>query len=1198
MPTDPVSPETLTDAGVSRVRVATYPLFRGGELLGARFRIVRLIGQGGMGAVYEAEDLELGGHVALKTVRPEAAGEIRAVERFKQEIYLARKVTHPNVCRLFDLFHHRIAEHDLEITFVTMELLRGETLAERLRRSGRIASDELLPLVIQMAEGLQAAHQVGIIHRDLKPGNVVLVPLKENSSEVRAVITDFGLAQTSTPDGSAALALTGTGGIVGTPAYIAPEVLENRHATPAADIYAFGVVMYEMVTGRLPFAGDTPLSVVLARLRKPAESPRRIVPDLDPRWEAIILRCLEREPGDRFAQAADVIGAFREDRPTPVPSRQRLRTRRAAVMAAAAAVVLAIGAGGFAAWRRPAGDATAAPAAAAPVNVRRSVAVLGFKNLSQRSDAAWLSAAFSDMLTTELAAGETLRTVSGEQVVRMKLDLQLADADSFAGDTLARIRRNLGTDLVVLGSYLALGERGSDGIRLDLRVQDAVAGETIASVTDTGTQDELLTLVSRTGAMLRNKLGVGELSSNDAARVKASQPSNPELVRLYSEGLARLRVSENLAARDLFEKVIAAEPRFPLAHSALGATWSALGYENRAAEAAKRAFDLSADLAREERLSIEGRYRESTRERDRAIEIYKTLFEFFPDNVDYGLRLAGAQIGASKGKDALATVDLLRKLPPMLQDDPRIDLVEGRAAGSLSDYKCQLEAADRAAQQASARGTPVLLAQARMLQEAALGGLGQLDKRTAPLEEARKIYAAAGDRGGVADATGRMATVRRLQGDPAGAIKLYEETFDIFRSIGNQGGMASARGNQANTLMRLGRLPEARRMFEESLVVFRAVGRKDAASITLNNIAIILRQQGDFEGSMARYEESLAIAREIGMKAQVANALGNMANLLLPRGDLARARQLYEEALVVSREIGDKTTTARNIGNLSLVLVRQGEVAAARTLCEEAVVLTREIGEKREMAYALKHLGNALYLQGELALAVTQYESALTIAEAIQEKSLIAETHSGFGHVLLAQGKLPDAKSRYQQALAIREAAVKNGVADSKLDLAKVALEEGRYDEAETLARQTIPTYLDFKEPDSIAQVHVVLARAVTGRGRMAAAREALGVAARNSRTTQDQLVRAAVATTTARLSIASKNTAAIAESIDVLTKLIADTSKTGLLEPQLEARLTLGELEMAGNRTAGLARIDSVQKEASAKGFGLIARNAATALR
>jgi serine/threonine protein kinase/tetratricopeptide (TPR) repeat protein len=1194
----PSTPDDPTEGATHQDGVAPYPLFRRDELVSGRFKIVRLIGQGGMGAVYEAEDLELGGHVALKTIRPETAADPRTIERFKQEIYLARKVTHPNVCRIFDLFHHPVPSSGGEVMFVTMELLRGETLAQRLRRTGRMSAAELLPLVTQMADGLHAAHQVGIVHRDFKPSNVVLVPLKENSEEVRAVVTDFGLAHTSATDGSVVLALTGTGDIVGTPAYIAPEVLDNRAATSSTDIYALGVVMYEMATGRLPFAGDTPLSVVLERLRRPAESPRVLVPDLDLKWEAVILRCLEREPADRFANASDVVSSFSGPQLAHVPSLQRRRKRQIAIVATAVAV-LTVGIGGFATWAtRAPGNAAADAPVATPLKVRRSVAVLGFKNLSQRSDAAWLSAAFSDMLTTELAAGERLRTVSGEQVVRMKLDLQLADAESFAGDTLARIRKNLGTDLVVLGSYVSLGEKGNERIRLDLRVQDAVAGETIASVSDTGTQQELLSLVSRAGAALRDRLGIGELSSSDVARARASQPSNPEVVRLYTEGLTKLRLSENLAARELFEKVIAAAPEYPLAHSALAATWSALGYDGKASESAKRAFELSANLSREERLWIEGRYRESTREREKATEIYRTLFDFFPDNVDYGLRLAAAQTSASKGKDALATLERLRTLPPVLQDDPRIDLAEGRAAGSLSDFKRQLAASDRAAEKAVARGAPVLLAQARLQQQDALGGLGQLEKRVAPLEEARKIYAAAGDRAGVADAIGRMAVVRRLQGDQNESIKLYEQAFEIFREMGNEQGMAIAKSNQANTLMRLGRLPEARKMFEETLVSFRAVGRKDATAVVLNNIAIILRQQGDFEGSMARYEESLAIAREIGMKAQIANALGNMANLLTPRGDLARARKLYEDALSISREINDKTTTARNIGNLSLVVVKQGDVALARKLCEEAVVLTREIGEKREVAYALKHLGNALRHQGELALAATNYEEALKIARAIDEKSLIAETYSGFGHVLLAQGKLAEAHNHYKEALAIRQAAVKNGVADSNLDLARVALEEGRFAEGEALARQTVETYRTFKEPDSIAAVYVVLARTLLAQGKSAAAREAMTVALTNTRATQDQFLRAAVATTNARLDAASRNAGAIAKSIATLKKLAADATTAGLMELRLEADLAIGQLERVGNQSAGLARLAAVQKEASDKGFGLIARNAAAAMR
>src|SRR5437879_6533331 len=343
---------------------------------------------------------------------------------------------------------------------------------------------------------------------------------------------------------------------------------------------------------------------------------------------------------------------------------------------------------------------------------RRTVAVLGFKNLSGRPDEAWLSTALSEMLTTELAAGEKLRTIAGENVARTKIDLSLADADSYAPDTLARIRKNLGTDYVVLGSYLALG-RDSGRLRLDLRLQDAAAGETLTSVSASGAEAEVSDLVARTGAIVREKLGAGAISAAEAAAVRASLPSSPEAARFYSEGLAKLRVFDALATRDLLQKAVAADPNHALAHAALAAAWTALGYDQKAKEQAQRAFDRSANLSREERLWVEGRYRETTKEWDKAVEIYRTLFGFFPDNLDYGLQLASVQNSAGKGQNALVTIETLRKLPPPSLDDPRIDLAEVSAAESLSDYKRVQAAASRATVKGAAQGTRLLVTRAR-----------------------------------------------------------------------------------------------------------------------------------------------------------------------------------------------------------------------------------------------------------------------------------------------------------------------------------------------------------------------------------------------------------------------------------------------------------------------------------------------------
>jgi serine/threonine protein kinase len=258
------------------------------ELVADRYRVASLLGRGGMGDVYRARDLELDEDVALKFVR--GASEVRALA-LKREIQLARRVTHPNVCRIYDFGVHR--EGAIDLPFLTMELLEGETLASRLSR-GRLAA-AALPIAEQVASALDAAHAAGVVHRDFKSANVILTGR-------RAVVTDFGLAIERDE---------ATHALVGSPAYMAPEQVEGGAVTPATDVYAFGVVLYEMVTGSVPFDGGTPRDVAERRLRAPPPSPRARVPDLDPRWEAAILRCLRVAPSERFSSCGAAVRAIR-----------------------------------------------------------------------------------------------------------------------------------------------------------------------------------------------------------------------------------------------------------------------------------------------------------------------------------------------------------------------------------------------------------------------------------------------------------------------------------------------------------------------------------------------------------------------------------------------------------------------------------------------------------------------------------------------------------------------------------------------------------------------------------------------------------------------------------------------------------------------------------------------------------------------
>lgn len=289
-------------------------LFQAGDSVSGRYRIQSFVARGGMGEVYAALDTELGDTVALKAVRPEVALHAQTLRRFRREINLSRKVTHQNVCRIYDVGTHHDDDRDLSIRYLTMELLEGLTLTRHLRRHGPMSTEDALPLVVQIASGLGAAHEAGVVHRDFKTSNVLLA---ETPRGLRAVITDFGLSQSLADDGLTPVdsdKLTGTGQLMGTLAYLAPEQLEGKRCSAATDIYALGVVLYQMITGRLPFDGGSPLMAALKRLHEDPPDPVSFVPDLDPLWGDVLLRCLHRDPRQRFQDSNELLEALGVER--------------------------------------------------------------------------------------------------------------------------------------------------------------------------------------------------------------------------------------------------------------------------------------------------------------------------------------------------------------------------------------------------------------------------------------------------------------------------------------------------------------------------------------------------------------------------------------------------------------------------------------------------------------------------------------------------------------------------------------------------------------------------------------------------------------------------------------------------------------------------------------------------------------------
>ena len=1107
------------------------------------YRIREQIGAGGMGVVFLAHDEQLERDVAIKVLPPGTLSDENSRKRFRKEAVSLARLNHPNIATI-----HEFGTDD-GTDFLVTEFIAGQTLSDRIA-SGPLASPEVVRFGLQLAEGLSAAHQQGIVHRDLKPANLRI------TTDNRLKILDFGLAQFTRPAADmtrtmSLSSLTASQQITGTLPYMAPEQLRGEPADPRTDIWAAGAVLYEMSTARRPFPETNGPMLIDAILNKPPEPPSKVNPRTSPGLETVILKSLEKDPARRY-QTAQELQADLERLTSgvrPIAAGRRWFSPSLLITGLFLVVLAAVAAYVFVKHH-------ATPTESVPAPSRRSVAVLGFKNLSGRSDTAWLSTALSEMLTTEIAAGEKLLTISGENVSRVKADLSLPETDTLAADTLARLRKNLGTDFVVLGSYLDLSGDSPEGIRLDLRVQDAQTGNTIASFTVRGKEGKLDQLVTDAGAQLRQKLGITQVSESAEVAAKASLPANLEASRYYAQGLEKLRSYDPLSARDLFQKAVTADPQHALSYASLAAAWSALGYDVKSAEAARKAFELSTHLPREERSLVEGQYYEASHQWDKAVATYKTLYSNSSDNLDYGLKLASAQVNAGLGEEALSTVASLRKLPAPQAGDLRIDLQEISATRSLSDYKRQADLAAKLADKAQAQGSRLVVARARQAQCGAIRNLGDPKQAISFCEQAQQISASAGDRAAEASAINSIANALYDQGDLPGAKKMYEQAARIYRAMGNKGGLAGSIDNMANVIADQGNTAEARKISEEALAIYRDTGDKNGMGETLNNIATEMIVLGDLAGAQRVFEQALEIWRELKSPSGTATALNNIGDMRLALGDLAGARRAYEESFSTFRDNGERSKSAYPLVGLATVLTAAGEFATAQKNFEQGIALSKEAGEKHEMAMAWAGLGDLHLQQADFSGARQNYEAALNARKELGEKEATAE---------------------------------------SMLQLAALSIEEGQPGDAEAPARNALQQFQSEKMTSQQVWAYAVLARVQLAQGKLADAQKSISLGGPILQRTQQNDVKIEFQIVAARVQAATGKQSEVDNALRQIASLTKDGQNSGMLRLAYEATLAWSEIQIkAGNTAEGRTRLAALQKEALGKGYLLIARKAA----
>ena len=587
----PLSVTAGTPSSFTRTAVfapSLLPELGTGTTFAGRYQVQEELGKGGMGRVYKVFDAEIREVVALKVLNPGIAAGEGAIERFRNELKLARRIAHRSVCRMFDLGRTG------DTTYITMEFVSGEDLKTLLRRVGQLPARRAVEIAREVAEGMAEAHRLGVIHRDLKPQNIMI------DRDGKAHIMDFGIARSTAERG-----ITGPGLIIGTPDYMSPEQLDGQDADQRSDIYALGAVLFEMVTGEAPFEGNTPMAVALKHKTEPPRDPQSLNPQLPAPFGRLILRCLEKDPARRYPTAEAVLAGIAEVEGgltaarglTPGATRAARLARRpvragAWALLAAAVIALAVGGYYFVKARRGAGPETRtiAPSSA----YKSSIAVLPFADLSPARDQAAFAGGITDDLITKLSSLGQLKVISRQSVMRY------GDANKDA----RLIGKELGVENILEGSI----QREGDNLRVNVKLTRAQDGSSLWAETYDRRVESIFSVQDEISKSVVNALRIELVAGQDYMLVKR-YTQDPDAYNLYLRGrLEWNKATETGIKRsvELYNEAIAQDPNFALAYASLadaynampeGGTMSSAEAFPKAREAAETALKIDDALA-------------------------------------------------------------------------------------------------------------------------------------------------------------------------------------------------------------------------------------------------------------------------------------------------------------------------------------------------------------------------------------------------------------------------------------------------------------------------------------------------------------------------------------------------------------------------------------------------------------------------